>query len=117
MPLSGMPSVGPDLPAGCTNVKVKSSAPDPTSSSNKVDVTTLSDAARVYQDAPLIDVGAGATDGITQTVTCSFFGTAPAVNSNATATGWVCSEVETEYAVGDMVKGTATYVYIEPPPV
>ena len=117
MPLSGMPSVGPGLPSGCTNVKVKSSAPDPTSSSNKVDVTTLSDTARVYQDAPLVDVGAGATDGITQTVVASFFGTAPSVNTNPLATGWICSEVETEYAVGDMVKGTATYVYIEPPTV
>jgi molybdopterin/thiamine biosynthesis adenylyltransferase len=115
MPLSGMPSVGPELPAGCTNVKVKSSAADPSSSSNKVDVTTLSDTARVYQDAPLVDVGAGATDGITETVTASFFGAAPEVNDDPDATGWICSEVETEYAVGDMIKGTATYVYKEPP--
>lgn len=115
MPLSSMPTVGPTLPSGCTNVKVKTSAADPSSSSNKVDVTTLNDSARVYQDAPLVDAGSAATDGITQTVTCSFFGQAPAVNSNANATGWICSEVETEYAVGDFVKGTATYVYKEPP--
>ena len=115
MALSGMPSsVGPTLPAGCTNVKVKTSAADPSSSSNKVDVTTLDDTERVYLDAPLVDAGSGATDGITQTVTCSFFGEAPAVNSNAEATGWICSEVETEYAVGDFIKGTATYVYKEP---
>lgn len=116
MPLSSMPTVGGlTLPAGATNVKVKTSAADPSSSSNKVDVTTLDDTERVYQDAPLVDAGSGATDGITQTVTCSFFGEAPAVNSNAEATGWICSEVETEYAVGDFIKGTATYVFKEPP--
>lgn len=112
--LSTMPSVGPSLPAGCTNVKVKTSAADPSSSNNKMDVTTLSDEARVYQDAPLVDVGAGADgDGVTQTVTCSFFGVAPEPSAPG-ATGWVCTEVETEYAVGEFVKGTATYVYKEP---
>jgi hypothetical protein len=109
--LSTMPDVGPTLPSGCTNVKVKTSAADPTSTSNKIDVTTLDDDARVYADAPLVDAGSGADEGITQTVTCSFFGTAPDVNTDATATGWLCTEVETEYAVGDMIKGTATYQY------
>ena len=112
--LSGLPAAGPSLPAGCTNVKVKTSAADPASSSNKVDVTTLEDSARVYQDAPLIDAGAGADDdGVTQSVTCSFFGVAPEPDEPG-ATGWVCTEVETEYAVGDMIKGTATYVYKAP---
>jgi hypothetical protein len=111
--LSGLPTVpGLTLPQGCTNVKVKNSAADPSSSNNKVDVTTLADPERVYEDAPLVDVGTGADeDGVTQTVTCSFFGTAPPVNSDPEATGWVCTEVETEYAVGEMIKGTATYVY------
>lgn len=109
--LSSLPSPGPSLPAGCTNVKVKTSAADPSSSSNKVDITTLSDSERVYTDAPLIDVGGGADEtGVTQTVTCSFFGEAPEPSPPG-ATGWVCTEVETEWAVGDMVKGTATYVY------
>lgn len=114
--LSGMPTVsGLTLPAGCTNVKVKSSAADPTSSGNKIDVTTLSDSARVYADAPLVDAGSGADEGITQTVTAAFFGEAPAVNTDPAATGWLCTEVETEYAVGDMIKGTATYTYKAPP--
>jgi len=114
--LSGLPTIdGLTLPEGCTNVKVKFSAADPSSSNNKVDVTTLEDTERVYQDAPLVDVGAGADEsGVTQTVSCSFFGAAPAVNSNPDATGWLCTEVETEYAVGDMIKGTATYVYKAP---
>lgn len=112
MSLSGMPTVaGLTLPEGCTNVKVKTSAADPSASNNKVDVTTLSDEARVYADAPLVDVGSGAADGVTQSVTCAFFGTAPGVNDDPDATGWICTEVETEYAVGDFVKGTATYVY------
>lgn len=112
--LSTMPSVGPTLPSGCTNVKVKTSAADPSASNNKVDVTTLSDEARVYADAPLVDPGAGASDGETITVTCSFFGEAPEPSAPG-STGWVCTEVETEYAVGDFVKGTATYVYKAPP--
>lgn len=112
--LSTMPSVGPTLPSGCTNVKVKTSAADPSASNNKVDVTTLSDEARVYADAPLVDVGAGADEGTTTTVTCSFFGEAPEPSAPG-STGWVCTEVETEYAVGDFVKGTATYVYKAPP--
>lgn len=112
--LSSMPPVGFTLPAGCTNVKVSSTAADPSSSSNKVDITTLSDVERVYQDAPLVDAGAGAEGGVTQTVTASFFGAAPEPSAPG-ATGWVITEVETEYAVGDMIKGTATYVYKEPP--
>jgi len=117
MPLSTMPSVGPSLPAGCTNVKVKTSAADPSSSNNKVDVTTLDDDARVYADAPLIDAGSGAEEGSTTTVTASFFvdgGSAPTVTPVGTTTGWICTEVEIEYAVGDFVKGTATYVYKAP---
>jgi hypothetical protein len=110
--LSGMPTVaGLSLPNGCTSVKVKSTAPDPNSNSNKVDITTLTDSERVYTEAPLVDAGSGANAGITQTVSATFFGTPPAVNTNPAATGWVCTEVEEEYAVGDMIKGTANYVY------
>lgn len=111
--LSGMPVGGPSLPADCTNVKVKASAADPSAANNKVDVTTLSDTQRIYQDAPLVDVGAGADeDGITFSVVASFFGEAPEPDPPG-STGWVCTEVETEYAVGEMIKGTATYVYKE----
>jgi hypothetical protein len=116
--LAGLPTISSpaalSLPAGCTNVKVKTSAADPTSGSNKVDVTDLSDTSRQYQDAPLVDAGAGAADGVTYTVTCSFFGTPPAVNTDEEATGWLCTETEEEYAVGDMIKGTATFVYKAP---
>ena len=113
--LSSMPSgVGPTLPADCISVKVGSTASDPSSSANKIDVTTLDDTARVYADAPLVDAGSASENGVTQTVTATFFGVAPAVSAPG-STGWVVTEVETEYAVGDMIKGTATYVYKEPP--
>ena len=108
--LSGMPSVGPTLPAGCTNVKVKTTAPG---SDVKVDVTVLSDAYRMYQAPPLIDAGENAVDGHTTIVTCSFFGEAPAVDP-ADATGWVCTDSETEYSTGEFIKGTATYEYKPP---
>lgn len=113
--LSSMPeSLGPPTPSGCTSVKVTTSVPDVSSSSNNVDVTTLSDSQRVYAPAPVIDPGAGGdASGVTTTVVYSFFGTAPEPSA-ADATGWVCTDVETEYAVGEFVKGTATYTYKNP---
>jgi hypothetical protein len=112
--LSTMPSVGPSLPAGCTNVKVRSVGPDPSGGNNKLDVTTLDDSERKYAAAPLIDVGAGGDEeGLTQEVVASFFGVAPEPDP-AGSSGWVCVSVETEYAVGEYVKGTATYRYKEP---
>lgn len=112
--LSSMPSPGPTLPNGCTNVKVTTTFPDPSSTSNNVDITVLSDTARQYTEAPVIDRGAGGDDqAVTTTVVAQFFGTAPEPDA-ADATGWVCTEVETEYAVGEFVKGSATYVYKPP---
>ena len=111
--LSSLPSVGPSLPAGCTNVRVRTTGADPSAGANKLDVTTLSDNERKYATAPLVDVGGGADeDGVTQEVVCSFFGTAPAVDAPG-STGWVCVESETEFAVGEFVKGTATFRYKE----
>jgi hypothetical protein len=112
--LSSMPSPGPTLPAGCTNVKVRSIGADPSAGSNKLDVTTLDDTERKYAKAPLVDVGAGADDnGVTQEVIAQFFGAAPSVSAPG-STGWVCVSVETDYSVGEFVKGTATYRYKEP---
>lgn len=105
--LSSLPDVGFPLPAGATSVKVGSTASEP----KKVDVTTLADTERKYDDVPLVDAG---YDVQKQTVQVSFFGTAPEVNDNPQATGWICIDAETEYVVGDMVKGTATYVYKAP---
>jgi len=112
--LSSMPSPGPTLPSGCTNVKVRNIGPDPSAGSNKLDVTTLDDTERKYKKAPLVDVGPGADEeGVTQEVIAQFFGEAPAVDPPQ-STGWVCVSVETDYSVGEFVKGTATYRYKEP---
>jgi hypothetical protein len=104
---------------GLTNIKVSKTGPDPTDSSNRLDASTLdiepgSDGKRrrVYVDG-LPDPGQGANDdGITTTVTVSFFGTPPQVGQEVTDFGdvLVCREVEEEFAVGELVKGTATFV-------
>ena len=111
--LSSLPSPGPSLPARCTSVRVRTTGSDPSAGSNKLDVTILSDTERKYAKAPLVDVGGGADEeGVTQEVVASFFGEAPEPDGPG-STGWVCVEVETEYAVGEFVKGTATYRYKE----
>jgi hypothetical protein len=112
--LSSMPSPGPTLPANCTNVKVQTVGVDVVSSGNRMDVTVLEDTERQYQDAPLVDVDPLADgSGVAQIVVAQFFGEAPEPDP-AGSTGWVCTEVETEYAVGEFVKGTATYKYVPP---
>jgi hypothetical protein len=75
-------------------------------------------ANRVYQDPPLVDPNAAtAVDGVETTVTISFMGsTKPTAGTTATLTTTAasgtfrCTQSEIEYAVGDMVKGTATFV-------
>lgn len=105
------------LPSGLTNVKVSKKGIDPTSSSNKLDASTLDLAAgsdRVYVSG-LPDSGAGAVGGVTTTITCSFLSTtAPEAGSTITYAGddYKCTEAEIEYAVGELVKGSATYVSI-----
>lgn len=102
------------LPDGLTNVKIKQVGQDPTSSGNRLDASTLDLAEgsnRVYVDG-LPDPGAGAAaGGITTTITAAFFGTAPTAGASYTIQGisCKCTEVEVEYAVGELVKGTATY--------
>lgn len=104
------------LPSGLTNVKISRKGVDNTSGSNRLDASTLDLAVgsdRVYIDG-LPDAGAGAVDGVTVTVTAAFFGTAPTAGDEVEIDGinCRCTNVETEYAVGELVKGTATYVSI-----
>ena len=96
--------------SGLTNVKYKSSRDDPTSSSNRIDASTLDLAAgsdRVYVDG-LPDAGSGAVSGITYTVTASGL-SAGAPTVGGTYGGYKCTESETEYAVGELVKWTASF--------
>jgi hypothetical protein len=104
------------LPDGLTNVKIKVVGIDPTSSANRLDASTLAlsvGSDRVYIDG-LPDSGAGAVSGSTTTITVSYFGAPPTAGDVITYDGadYKCTEAEQEYAVGELVKGTATYVSI-----
>lgn len=106
----------PTMPVSdLTNVKIKYTGADPTSSSNRLDASTLDLPAgsnRAYVDG-LPDGGAGSVDGVKTTITCSFLtANAPTAGNTYTIAGVSCrcTEVEVEYAVGELVKGTATFV-------
>lgn len=100
--------------SGLTNVKVSKKTADPTDSSNRLDASTLELADgddRVYVDG-LPDSGSGAVDGVEVTVTVAYLSdTPPSAGDETTLDGvtLVCTEAEVEYAVGELVKGTATY--------
>lgn len=103
MPLSTMPTgLGPTIPDGCTNVKVTNTR----GANAEQEITVLTDDERKYRAAILAD-----TD---QTVvTFSFMNdTWPTVTPVATKTGWICYEVEVEWSVGEVVKGTASYTNV-----
>jgi hypothetical protein len=101
-----------------TNVKISRKGIDTTASSNRLDASTLDLAVgsnRVYVDG-LPDPGSGAVSGETVTITCSFLSAAAPVagsNYNIAGADVRCTEAEVEYAVGELVKGTATFVSIE----
>jgi len=108
----------PVLPVSdLTNVKVKVTGIDTTSSSNRLDASTLDLAVgsnRVYVNG-LADSGAGAVGGLMTTITCSFLtSAAPTAGDTYTIDGgeFRCTEAEVEYAVGELVKGTATFVSV-----
>jgi hypothetical protein len=99
-----------------TNVKKKKSGPD--TEGNKIDVSTVNQASgtkRVYQDAPLIE---DSTKGTEAVITVSFLGlTEPDTTEphpitceklNISGMAW-CTEYEVESAVGDVLKGTASF--------
>lgn len=119
MPTSAQGESFPGV-TGATNIKVKTSRNDPTSSNNRLDASTLDLATgsdRVYVDG-LPDAGSGSVEGITTTVSVSFLSaTAPAAGDEVSYAGVTlrCTEAEIEYAVGELVKGTATYVSVPTP--
>jgi hypothetical protein len=101
---------------GLTSVRVSAQGQDPTDSSNRLDASTLSLSAgddRVYVDG-LPDPGQGANDsGVSMTVQVEFLSASPPAIGDETSEGGVdlvCTETEVEYAVGELVKGRATYV-------
>lgn len=107
----------------CTNIRVAVANSEGGGGTNgQIDVSTLDladGATRVFQDPPLVDPNSAAPDedGNQTTITISFFGsTQPTTGTTATlvTTGvsgeFKCTQSELEYAVGDIVKGTATFV-------
>jgi hypothetical protein len=102
--------------SGLTSIKVSANGADPTDSSNRLDASTLDlsvGADRVYVDG-LPDPGQGADEnGVTTTVQVTFLSDSPpAIGDETTYDGvaLICTETEVEYAVGELVKGSATYV-------
>ena len=116
-PVSAQGQTFTGLPTGLTSVKVKQTGIDPTGSSNKIDASTLDLATgsnRVYVDG-LPDAGSGAVNGVTTTITAAFFAaTPPTVGTQITYNSqhFKYTDVEVEYNVGDLVKGTATLVSV-----
>lgn len=110
----------PTLPVSdLTNVKISRKGIDTTGGSNRLDASTLDlsvGSNRVYVDG-LPDSGSAAVAGESVTITCSFLtASAPAAGTNYTIEGgtYRCTESEVEYAVGELVKGTATFVSVPP---
>jgi hypothetical protein len=114
-PAQGLTFTG--LPSGLTNVKVKQTGVDVTDSKNRLDASTLDLAVgsdRVYVNG-LPDAGSGAVSGVTKTITCQFLSTsAPSAGDTTTYEGttYKYTDVEIEYSVGELVKGSATLVSI-----
>jgi hypothetical protein len=112
----------PVLPVSdLTNVKISRKGIDTTGGSNRLDASTLAlnpGDDRVYVNG-LPDSGAGGVDGVSATITCSFLtASAPVAGTDYTIDGdqYRCTESEVEYAVGELVKGTATFVLVPPDP-
>lgn len=106
--------------AGLTNVKIAKKGGAGPGSSNKLDATTLETAAgsdgkiyRVYVDG-LPDPGAGSNEsGIVTTVTISYISADPptaGMEVEYDGETLVCTQADVEYAVGELVKGSATFV-------
>ena len=93
----------------CTNVKRKWSRADPTSSRLESSTLALAHGSeRTYVNG-LPDPGIGAVDGVTRTVSITFLdASGPEVGD--VVDGLKCTESEIEHAVGELVKGTATFV-------
>ena len=99
--------------AGATNVKVKHSS-NSKGAGSRLDISDLSTTGdRVYVDGLPDSTEAGATGGITSSVTYTAWGdAAPEAGAAGTFAGITghYTDVETEYAVGELVKFTATLV-------
>lgn len=106
--------------SGLTSIKVAKKGGAGASTSNKLDATTLEETAgsdgyvyRVYVDG-LPDPGAGASEsGVVTTVTIAFLSDSPPTAGDTVSHDGdelICTQADVEYVVGELVKGTATFV-------
>lgn len=95
---------------GLTNVKVSRKTGDPV----RLDASTLELADgdnRVFV-AGLPDAGAASVDGVESTVVVSYLSDEPPTVGDVVqyeGVDYVCTDVDVEYAVGELVKGSATF--------
>ncbi len=110
MPLSGLPTGGPTIPAGATRVSIKEIDTAATDA-NYEDVTDLSSEEREYADPVLVEPAQGG--GATATCSASGLlkGSAPEPTPTSTTTGWVCEDTEIVYEVGKYVAWSANWSY------
>lgn len=111
MPLSGLPSGGPTIPAGATRVTLKEI--DVAATAAKEDVTDLSSEEREYAAPPLVD-GAGNSATATCSATGFLKGAAPEPTPMSTTTGWICEDAEEVYEVGKYATWSANWSYYPP---
>jgi len=104
------------LPASAFDVKIDTTVADTTSSSNMIDVSTLSLAEgsnRIFEPSGLVDTGTTHNDGLGFSCTFSYFGRGDfAAGTAITIAGVVCkiTAVSDGYAVGDKIKTSVTAV-------
>ena len=112
MPLSGLPTDGPTIPAGATRVSLKSM--DLSTEASFEDVTDLSSTEREYAESPLVEP----TEGGKATATCSASGllkaSAPQPTPIETTEGWICEDTEIVYEVGKYAAWSANWSYYPP---
>lgn len=115
MPTPANGSTFSGLPSELISVKISKATSDPLSSA-KIQSSHLGLAAGTSGSPSYHTYVDGLADGAsapsrTTTVTCEFYGTAPALGTSATVAGdsVVCTDVQRQYSVGELVRGTATY--------
>lgn len=122
MPITPVSSQGFEFGGidGLTNVKIAKKGNSGPGSSNKLDATTLATGPdsdgkiyRVYVDG-LPDPGAGSNEsGIVTTITVSFLSDDPptaGMEIEYDGETLVCTQADVDYTVGELVKGSATFV-------
>jgi hypothetical protein len=116
MPISASQGISFPGVSGATNIKLKMSRPDPMGQRlESSDLSIPEFGSRTYE-AGMTDAGPAAPDGISVSAEVSFFGTGPAKGDIVTFQGYElrCENVEQENAVGELVKGTASYSSFTP---